>query len=74
MSLKIEQRMLGQTITEDAPVIYSNGVFLRPLKIFIDDIAHFVWVVDSFNDDTLYDGKHITPNVISEHINEMFSV
>ncbi len=74
MSLKIEERLLGQTFTEENPVIYSNGVYLRPLKIFINGVAHFVWVVDRFNDDTFFEGKNVSPNVISNGINELLSI
>lgn len=73
MSLKIEQKIIGQTITENEPVIYSKGVFLRPLEVFINGKAHYIWVADSFDDDSFFEGKNISPNVISGNINELFS-
>jgi len=74
MNLKIEQRIIGETITENEPVIYSKGVFLRPLEVFINGNSHFIWVADSFNDDSFLDGKNISPNLISKSINELFSI
>lgn len=73
MSLKIEQRIIGQTITENEPVIYSKSVFLRPLEVFINGETHYIWVADSFDDDTFFEGKNISPNVISKSISELFS-
>lgn len=73
MSLKIDQRIIGQTITENEPVIYSKGVFLRPLEVLINGGTHYIWVADSFDDDTFFEGKNISPNVISKNISELFS-
>lgn len=73
MNLKVEQILLGQTITENKPVIYSTGVFLRPLEVQINGNIHFVWVADVFDDDTFFDGESISPRVISDTIDELFT-
>lgn len=73
MSIKIEQRLIGETVTDNSPVIYSTGVYLRPLKVLIDNKPHFVWVAHSFNDDSFFEGREISPNVIGNSINDMFS-
>lgn len=72
MNLIVEQKILGQTITENNPVIYSTGVYLRPLNVLISGNPQYVWVVDEFNDDTYFDNELITPRVISDDKNELF--
>ena len=57
MSLKIEQRIIGNQITEFEPKIYSTGVHLIPMKVELDGKEKFVWVADEFGDDTSLTGK-----------------
>ncbi len=71
MSLKIEQRLLGNEFTENKPIIYSTGVFLVPLKVEINGIFKYIWAVENFSDTTYFEGKEITTNVISDKISEM---
>jgi len=52
MSLKIEQRLDGESFTELAPRIYSTGVYLVPMCVSLKNKKRFIWVVDEFDDDT----------------------
>lgn len=72
MSLKIEQRLLGYQFTEFEPRIYATGVHLVPMKVDLNGIEQFIWVADEFNDDTYFDGKNISPEIISNSIEKMF--
>ena len=71
MSLKIEQRIIGNQITEFEPRIYSTGVHLVPTKVELNGKEKIIWVADEFNDDTFLDGKNIIPRVISNNIEEL---
>lgn len=73
MSLKIEQRISGNQITEFDPRIYSTGVYLIPIKVELNGKEKFIWVADEFNNDSYIDGKNISPNIISNKIDEMFT-
>ena len=72
MSLKIEQRIIGNQITEFEPKIYSTGVHLIPMKVELDGKEKFVWVADEFKDDTFFDGKNVSPKVLANKIEELF--
>lgn len=73
MSLKIEQRITGNQITEFEPRIYSTGVHLIPMKVELNGKEKFIWVADEFNDDTFIDGKNISPKILSNKIEELFT-
>lgn len=72
MSLRIEQRIIGNQITEFEPRIYSTGVYLIPMKIEMNGNEKFIWVADEFYDDTFIDGKSISPKIISNKIEDFF--
>jgi hypothetical protein len=72
MSLKIEQRIIGNQITEFEPRIYSTGVYLIPMKVELNGKEKFIWVADEFSDEAFIDGKNISPKIISNKIEEMF--
>ncbi len=72
MSLKIEQRIIGNQITEFEPRIYSTGVHLIPMKVKLNGKEKFIWVADEFEGDTYFDGKDISAKVLSNRIEEMF--
>jgi len=74
MSLKIEQRIIRNQITEFEPRIYSTGVHLVPMKVKLGGKENFVWVVDEFDDDTYFDDKLISPQVISDKIDELYVI
>ena len=44
MSLKIEQILLDEQITDYEPTIYTTGAFLIPLKVIINKKEKYVWV------------------------------
>lgn len=66
MSLKIEQRLLDIEFTEFVPRIFATGVYLVPVKIKVGKTEKWVWVAEEFSDDTYYDGKLISPILISD--------
>ena len=74
MSLKIEQRIIRNQITEFEPRIYSTGVHLVPMKVELGGKENFVWVADEFDDDTYFDDKLISPRVISDKIDELYVI
>jgi len=73
MSLKIEQRINGNQITEFEPRIYSTGVCLVPMKVEMNGEEKFIWVADEFEDDTFFDGKDISPKVLAKDIKGLFT-
>jgi hypothetical protein len=58
MSLKIEQRLDGNTFTESGPRIFTTGAFLIPMEVTRNGVKKYIWVVDEFIDDT-YDDKGV---------------
>ncbi|HVA97368.1 MAG TPA: hypothetical protein VNG53_00620 [Bacteroidia bacterium] len=72
MSLKIEQRLIGNQITDVEHRIYSTGVHLSPMKVELNGIEKFIWVADEFIDDTYSEGKNISPKVLANNIEELY--
>jgi len=72
MSLKVEQRLVENQITEFEPRIYSSGVYLVPMKVELNGKEKFIWVADEFNDDTFYDGELISPKLLANKIEGLF--
>ena len=73
MSLKVEQILSNVQFVEKQPRIYSDGVFLVPMKIQIDGKSKFIWVADEFNDDTFdVNGNNISPRVIADSIDDLY--
>jgi len=72
MSLKVEQKIIGTQFTEFEPRIYSTGVHLVPMKINVEGKEKFIWVAEEFENDTFFDGKNISPRVISNNMRELF--
>ena len=73
MSLKTEQILKNFQFAERYPRIYSNGVYLVPMKIQIHGIDRLVWVADEFNDD-IFDsnGNNISAKVIADTIEDLY--
>ena len=73
MSLKTEQILKNFQFAERYPRIYSNGVYLVPMKILIHGIDRLVWVADEFNDD-IFDsnGNNISAKVIADTIEDLY--
>ena len=70
MSLKTEQRLRNFQFAERSPRVYSNGVYLVPMKIQIRGIDQFVWVADEFTDDVFdVNGDIISAKVIADSPN-----
>jgi len=74
MSLKIEQRIIENQITEFEPRIYSTGVHLVPMKVKLGGKENFVWVADEFDDDTYFDDKLISHQVNYDKIDEIYVI
>jgi len=73
MSLKTEQILSNFQFTERQPRIYSDGVYLVPMKIRINGIDKFIWVADEFNNDTFdSNGNNISPKVIADSIDDLY--
>ncbi|MFH0924182.1 MAG: hypothetical protein V1872_00885 [bacterium] len=71
MSLKAEQKILGSQITDFEPTVYTTGAHLIPLKIIINGIEKYVWVVNEFDNDTFLDGKNCSVTVIADNKNNL---
>ena len=72
MSLKIEQRLDGESFTELEPRIYSTGVFLVPMRVTLKNKKRFIWVVDEFEDDTFdQNGLMCEPKIYSDDIERL---
>jgi hypothetical protein len=71
MSLKVEQKILGSQITDFTPTVYTIGAHLIPLKVIINGIEKYIWVVNEFDNDTFFDGKNCTVHVIAENKNDL---
>jgi hypothetical protein len=73
MSLKIEQILDNIQFAESQPRIYSNGVYLVPMKIQIQGVDKFIWVADDFNDDTFdSEGNNISVKIIADTIKDLY--
>jgi hypothetical protein len=73
MNLKTEQILRDIQFTERYPRIYSDGVYLVPMKIQINGIDQFVWIADEFNDDIFdSDGNNISVKVIANTIEKLY--
>jgi hypothetical protein len=72
MSLKVEQRLSGEQITEFFPKIFSTGVHLIPMKIIEKDKEKFIWVANEFTEDTYLDGDIVSPNIIADKIETLY--
>jgi len=44
------------------------------MKVKLGGKENFVWVVDEFDDDTYFDDKLISPQVISDKIDELYVI
>lgn len=73
MPLKVEQRLLNHQFTEFEPKIYATGVYLVPMKVNLNGIEKWVWVVEEFDNDSYYNGNSISVNVISDNISDLIS-
>ena len=72
MSLKAEQILFNNFITNSTPKVYTTGVKLVPLEVNINKKKKYVWVADEFNGDN-YDkiGKLCNLNVISDNLENL---
>ena len=69
MSLKIEERLNNNTITERVFSCYTTGAKVTPLKITQNGEIRYVWVVDEFVEDTFDEnGKTCSPNIYSTDV------
>jgi len=71
MSLKTEQKLIGTQITEFEPTVYTSGAHLIPLKILINGIEKYIWVVNEFENDTFFHGEICMVNVIADNTNNL---
>jgi hypothetical protein len=72
-NLTVEQSLRDCNFTEDAPSIYSTGVYLVPMEISIQGIDQYVWIADDFNDDSFDSkGNIISPKVMSDTIKDLY--
>lgn len=72
MSLKAEQILLNNFITNSTPKVYTTGAKLVPLEVNINKMKKYVWVAEEFNGDN-YDetGKLCCLNVISDNLENL---
>ena len=73
MSLKTEQILKDFQFAERCPRIYSDGVYLVPMKIQINGIGAYIWVADEFKED-IFDsnGNNISAKVIADTIGNLY--
>ncbi|MCD6104815.1 MAG: hypothetical protein J7J43_03405 [Thermosipho sp. (in: Bacteria)] len=64
MTLKIEQKLDGNTFTELEPRIFTTGAFLVPMEIVKNGGKRYVWVVDEIIDDTYNDSGIICSPIL----------
>jgi hypothetical protein len=73
MNLKTEQILSNIQFTERQPKIYSEGVYLVPMRVQVKGVDKFIWVADEFNGDTFdANGKIISAKVIADKIDELY--
>lgn len=73
MSLKAEQKLLGSQITNFEPTVYTTGAHLIPLKVIINGIEKYIWVVNEFDNDTFINGENCSVNVIADNKESLIS-
>jgi hypothetical protein len=71
MTLKTEQKLIGSQFTEFEPTVYTTGAHLIPLKIIVNGIEKYIWVVNEFNNDIYCDGENCSANVIADNVEEL---
>lgn len=66
MSLLTEQKIINTEFTEREPEIFTTGAKLIPVKVDINGIVKYVWVVKEFTDDSYLNGENCSPYVIAD--------
>lgn len=53
--------------------IYTTGAHLKPAKIqYPDGSAKYIWVIDTFEEDSYMDGKLVDPSSFANNIDELY--
>lgn len=74
MSLKVEQKLLGCQVTDFEPEVYTSGAYLIPLKVIINGLEKYVWVVNEFNGDTILNGENCSVNIIVDKKENLINI
>ena len=54
---------MKKLLFDSEPVIYTTGVFLKPIKVTDSEGKEiWLWYASEFNDDTFKDGETYNPN------------
>lgn len=54
-------KMLKPTVSVARPMIFTNGAFVSPGKVVVNGREVWCWFVESFEDDSFYDGTMVYP-------------
>ena len=64
MTLKIEQKLDGNTFAKSKPRMFTTGAFLAPMELVKNGRKRYVWVVDEIVDDTYNDSGIICSPIL----------
>jgi len=57
----------------DGDNIFSTGCSLIPAKIqYADGSIKYIWIVDTFEDDSFMNGKNVDPSSFADSIDELY--
>jgi len=59
--------------TEREPEIFTTGAKLVPMKVYVNGMLKFVWVVREFIDDSFFDGDLCNPVTLVDSIKNLVS-
>lgn len=72
MNNDVDTAILNNLVEHGGPMIFTNGAFVSPIKIDTGEGKRWCWVVESFEDDSFYDGEHCWPKEWCEEDGELF--
>jgi len=49
------------TVQQGEPVYFTTGAFIAPIKLIVNGVEVWRWVVESFEGDSFYDGEVHNP-------------
>ena len=58
---------------EDNDSLFTNGAFIKPIKVVINNKEQWRWIVTSFEDDTFLNGKKIDVYTYANSLEKLFN-
>jgi hypothetical protein len=52
--------------------VFTTGAFVVPVRVKINGIEAWRWIIDSFEDDSFFDGKVFNPSEYASNFDKLF--